>query len=863
MTDSKEMYRIVLNNLNLKDSAGNNIGIESLKDWDNIVKQFTKSLESATNSIVNVVTKINAKGQAVTSFDIPFEQANNATVAFKRTQAEIETLRDYEPYSLDYTTKRMREISFTKNFYGSKSKQELKKIMQDLGGSAESDPSKMQPDRMKVFFPVSEQEYINTLTHYNMDSSKAKKYLSNRFTKDYLGSAVKYSNDVRDKNKETQEKKEKEREEKQSEQSKLRKLGKIALVAQILAKVFDIVKRILSATLARASEVNQEHLTAKNLGVTQRDVREYRNTEIALGMKEGAITGGIGSLQGHFGDITHLDENALSELAKVLQGDVIHAINQGLGKDDPEHLMEIILDTYFKRGQQGINSIGQYVGKANAERELATALEKAGLPEIADILRSMYYANDEGIHKGMITDFQSFNSLTSSYTNGLDGIDNKVTRDLGQTINELKARFDDLKKNLEEGLLLALAGVITKINAWDIGKSATEKLEASMSNKDKLKLARQQNESKAKSLQDAYTQSLESAGFTTEDWEALGATSAVDFFENLDTSDLVDGNKYANNPVYQKLRKYLRSKEGATTFSLLSISQAYADQAEANQMAYNKGLRTGKFEYDAIANTNEGVLSLAKKDLEAYVWRNPSGSAVFKGRNSATSYILNDSAGLTYADKKQYYPEDVYDYYVREFLDGDFSYEKLVDYVSDKSNKATGLDSELTKQIYLSVYGKLPWNYTTKKGEKGVLKALSEGLITNSDIEDVMRRNADKGGYGIPSKTQTAISKALQEQGESLFLDRGSSYFAVTEALATEKAQKALQEATAKNLSASTAYNKASGKLDIVISSVDEKGNKKVIYTTDADAVMSNTDNTFTFDLSQNVDALQTRGEGQ
>jgi hypothetical protein len=206
-----------------------------------------------------------------------------------------------------------------------------------------------------------------------------------------------------------------------------------------------------------------------------------------MGLRQGIFTSAIGSLQSAFGDITNLDEGALSELAKVLQGDVIEAINQGLGKSDPQKLLGLILDTYYKRGEQGINSIGQNVGRYQAERELSTALEKAGLTDIADILRNMYYTNDTGIYQGRVDSnnaFQSYMNLITSYTNGLTAVDYGHASELGQVIDDLKKKFNELKENLETGLLKALGRVITQLWNWRIGQSAEESLQTDANNRE-------------------------------------------------------------------------------------------------------------------------------------------------------------------------------------------------------------------------------------------------------------------------------------------------------------------------------------------------------------------------------------------
>ena len=370
MNKQEELTRFYMSNTALKDFMGN-VDKSALKDWNNQVRQMTLALESATNGLVKVIKTIDEKGNALATFDVQRSQTANAQPAFDRILANIETRYGYQagsllidPYGNGLNqTENFRRITFHKVFHGAIAQKTAKEAVAAVGGTAVLDPSKTMKDRMRIDFAVSENEWNQALQNAGGDVSKANLSLSGKFTRRNLKQAEKYSDDIRDTRKEKEAEQQKRKEEREDKAEKRQIRHWLSIVVGVLAGIADIARRILTASLERASEIKREQIEAKSAGITYANAREYKVQEATMGLKEGSFTSAISSLQSAFGDVTHLDDSALGELAKVLKGDVVDAINNGLGRNDPESLMKTILDTYFERGQAGVNSIGQQVGR--------------------------------------------------------------------------------------------------------------------------------------------------------------------------------------------------------------------------------------------------------------------------------------------------------------------------------------------------------------------------------------------------------------------------------------------------------------------------------------------------------------------
>lgn len=806
MAEQEELTRFYMSNTQLKDSAGQ-VDKSALKDWNTQVKQMTRALESATNGLVKVIKTIDVNGNTLTTFDVKRSQAGNAQPAFDRVLGNIETRYDYQAGSLAIDpyanginkTENFRRISFHKPFHGALAQKTAKEEAEAVGATASLDPSKKMKDRMKIDFAVSENEWNQALQSAGGSTTKATTSLSDKFIQRNLKQAEKYSDDAQANQKEKEDK-----------TSRRKMLHWLTVVVGFLTGIADITRRILTASLARASEIKRESVGAKALGISYTNAREYKAQETAMGMKEGTFTSAIASLQSAFGDVTHLDDNALGELAKVLKGDVVEAINNGLGRSNPEKLMKTVLNTYYERGQSGINSIGQQVGRYQAERELATALEKAGFNDLADVLRNMFYTNDTGIYKGRIStddSFADYTGLVTAYTMGISPTERRKASELGAVIDDIKKTFNDLKDNLETGLILALGGVINKINNMQIGKSAEEKLTDNRTNIQLNQAAYKRLSGYSANARKQYSALFEEAGVNVADFGIEGVKTLEDFLAFTNTSDgrywSPKGKK--EKEAYTSMVQFLNTEKGDKAIKLVHYAQTTEELANRAKKDYEKGLKTGNTEYNKAGYTESAINVKMKENLPG-TW--------FSDKYSAVN-LLHASGKGSNAHSALYSPEEIYQAYVDTY--GGLTYDKAL---------ASGDSFALTQALH----DKLPDNLKGKAGLFGkvseknqiaaVKAALASGALTQEDVSSLAKENVGKeSGWGISLDVWSIIQQSLISNGLNAFVEEGAKNNILNEALAAQQAQSFLTQANAETKVKATisGFNEKEGTVNIKI----------------------------------------------
>jgi len=861
MAKQEELTRFYMSNTELKDSAGN-VDKSALKDWNAQVRQMTLALESATNGLVKVIKTIDVNGNALATFDVKRSQAGNAQPAFDRVLGNIETRYGYQagslaidPYAAGLNqTENFRRISFHKSFHGALAQKTAKEAVAAVGGTAVSDPSKKMKDRMKIDFAVSENEWNQALQNVGGDATKATTSLSGKFIRRNLKQAEKYSDDVQANQKEKDEERQRGKEEREDKSNKRKMLHWLTIVVSFLAGIADITRRILTASLARASEIKKEQVEAKSLGISYTNAREYKAQETAMGMKEGTFTSAIASLQSAFGDVTHLDDNALGELAKVLKGDVVEAINNGLGSSDPEKLMKTILNTYYERGQSGVNSIGQQVGKYQAERELSTALEKAGLNDIANILRNMFYTNDTGIYKGRIStddSFADYMGLITAYTMGYGAVDNKHLSELGAVVDSVKSKFELLKENLEKLVLVSIGGLIQKIDNWDIGKSAEEKLQDTRTNIQLNADARDRLQNSADIARSQYTQMFKKAGINVGSFGIKGVNTIDEFLAFTNTSE----GRYWKpqgqqaSMAYNNLVQFLNTEQGNEAIKLVHYTQTAEKKAKQADEAYKKGLKTGKVDYNKADYTASAIATDMEKNLTG-TW--------FSDEFSAVNLLYRSGRGSN-AHQALYTNQDIWEEYKRTYLLGKpMTYETAL-----ASGDAKNLTNALYDRAKASYEGSKKWDKEKKKMSKEVLvkQALKEGVLTNNDVEGFVSQNAPTTtGWGISLNAWSNVRDALLTRGLKEFSEQAEVNNVLSEALGLQRAKDYLAKHNAEGVMATIGgYNEKEGRVEVILSvKGGDKDSPKEVLSFYTDSVLGE-NKSYTADLDDVVNNAQNR----
>lgn len=861
MAKQEELTRFYMSNTELKDSAGN-VDKSALKDWNAQVRQMTLALESATNGLVKVIKTIDVNGNALATFDVKRSQAGNAQPAFDRVLGNIETRYGYQagslaidPYAAGLNqTENFRRISFHKSFHGALAQKTAKEAVAAVGGTAVPDPSKKMKDRMKIDFAVSENEWNQALQNAGGDATKATTSLSGKFIRRNLKQAEKYSDDIQANQKEKDEERQRGKEEREDKSNKRKMLHWLTIVVSFLAGIADITRRILTASLARASEIKKEQVEAKSLGISYTNAREYKAQETAMGMKEGTFTSAIASLQSAFGDVTHLDDNALGELAKVLKGDVVEAINNGLGRSDPEKLMKTILNTYYERGQSGVNSIGQQVGKYQAERELSTALEKAGLNDIANILRNMFYTNDTGIYKGRIStddSFADYMGLITAYTMGYGAVDNKHLSELGAVVDSVKSKFELLKENLEKLVLVSIGGLIQKIDNWDIGKSAEEKLQDTRTNIQLNADARDRLQNSADIARSQYTQMFKEAGINVGSFGIKGVNTIDEFLAFTNTSE----GRYWKpqgqqaSMAYNNLVQFLNTEQGNEAIKLVHYTQTAEKKAKQADEAYKKGLKTGKVDYNKADYTASAIATDMEKNLTG-TW--------FSDEFSAVNLLYRSGRGSN-AHQALYTNQDIWEEYKRTYLLGKpMTYETAL-----ASGDAKNLTNALYDRAKASYESSKKWDKEKKKMSKEALvkQALKEGVLTNNDVEGFVSQNAPTTtGWGISLNAWSNVRDALLTRGLKEFSEQAEVNNVLSEALGLQRAKDYLAKHNAEGVMATIGgYNEKEGRVEVILSvKGGDKDSPKEVLSFYTDSVLGE-NKSYTADLDDVVNNAQNR----
>lgn len=309
-------------------------------------------------------------------------------------------------------------------------------------------------------------------------------------------------------------------------------LGRAFLIMRIISLVtaaVDILRRILTATLKNASLVQSDAVKANSLGMSYSQIRELNRRDMAHGLKEGTTVGAIEAIQSKFGDVTNIDEKALGVLARVMGSDVADMVLSGMGGKTPDVLLNKILDSFLTQLRQGKNSLGQDVGQAQALRELTTVL-KGVSPEIAEIFSRAGSEMLRGIYADAFSNMEEYNKLTKDYKDGLSEIDLERVKELGQVTDQLSSKFENLKDNVLDKLILSMDGLINWANNLNIGKSKSEIIDDITENRQKNVRARNLMLQGADIELSRAKAEMQKSGISFTD---LGYASEKDFIENI------------------------------------------------------------------------------------------------------------------------------------------------------------------------------------------------------------------------------------------------------------------------------------------------------------------------------------------
>ena len=576
-----------------------------------------------------------------------------------------------------------------------------------------------------------------------------------------------------------------------SKETKSRIMGGVKAVAGTLLLIADITRRILTSVLNITSKARADSAEAQTYGMTYQQVRESNAFDKYFGLKEGTTTKAIADLQSKFGDITNLDEKALETLARVMGADVQKMVYSGIGGDEPDKLLESILNKFFASYKSGKNSIGEYVGQEQALRELTTVLRGIS-PEIASIFSVMANEWATGTNAGLFSDYTSMKNLPQSNRGGMTDVELGAFVALGAEANRLRNTFDQLRKLVEGKFSLALSGVISKINDWRIGESADERQKHDKRNRELLEISKREDE-EARNISKAYlegtlkssTYKYLSEGLTIDDILKYATMSPME-------AQVLTGEKADK---YQKVNSLMaRMSNDPNAIAFLAQYQTTGQRLKETNKQLSK---SGDFKYTATEHTAEGkalkdreaIQELTKKRTHSYGGQQYiSGSDLFAQIARATHGVEFSLSSLPEASR-----ENLRSAYISYQATGKNPF-FVGDKLSDKLTKDTsnGNYSDPFLKAFARSYNKLVEDPSKKmevsKHSKNVTQSGVDTLLAvKKEIERVKAEYKDNEAKYKTTKAyklEQAIAQAeLEAFGSTLSSGRGDQKKAITDAI--------------------------------------------------------------------------------
>ena len=266
-----------------------------------------------------------------------------------------------------------------------------------------------------------------------------------------------------------------EQELKEKEESKRVLIGKVGVITTAIGTLIDITRRILTSVLSFSSQVSKDVVKANTLNIGYGAVRQFNYMDEALGLGAGTTLQAQEDLRNKFGNTAKLDTESLKWLAMVMGDEVGEMVQSGLGGENPAKLMEMILDDFFQRQQEGRDQYGNEVGQEKARRALVTLLESVS-PSIARIFERMIEEQASGLNAGQITGYRQMQTLFLPGSGGLTGNDWEQIALIGKQADQLKADFKNLGDLIKGEFTKSLQGVISWASNLKLGKEPDEVL---------------------------------------------------------------------------------------------------------------------------------------------------------------------------------------------------------------------------------------------------------------------------------------------------------------------------------------------------------------------------------------------------
>ena len=435
---------------NTVDPLTGNYNRSDLKRVDSDIANIFKGAKSSIskNDFISTRNKVidETTGKMITEIITEAKNALNVSSAInsKISEISIRAGRNNPLYTLASTQGiSIGSVSGTKTLHTAEAVRLARTSLESSGGILKHTPTVKNPDRYTYTVPF-EQVGVK-------DAEKA-------FKSNIFHNANSLSNVyIRRKNQKEKDKEEKkEEQERNKHKSPIRIFSLLTKILGVLTIGFDIVRRILSLVTEQGKMAVRTSTIAHNLGTNYQQARHIESAERVSGLETGTITGAMSDVQSMFGNITNIDEGALETLALIMGSKIEDLVQSGIGGSNPEVLVGEIIDAWNERTSTGYNSVGDYVGEAQARRELYSLLNKVS-PQLASIFALMQEqrTDEASLYKNLAS------GKFSDWVNSLSNVNrypvNTIGEGLLKEVSQYANNVNDLIEQLKHGIAITFS----------------------------------------------------------------------------------------------------------------------------------------------------------------------------------------------------------------------------------------------------------------------------------------------------------------------------------------------------------------------------------------------------------------------
>lgn len=561
--------------------------------------------------------------------------------------------------------------------------------------------------------------------------------------------------------KDLEKREEAKRSEKEAKDFKRRFLGIAKGIIGALLLVADVARRILSAVLKDSSERREAGITARSVGATGTEVRNWGNVEKARNLKEGTILRGISAIETKFGDPRHLDAEALAEIAPYMPGNLLPLLQTGLAKENPKKAMEMIVNGAMEQVRKGLDWKNDPVGEEKARRSIVASVKRFD-EDIGALFENMLDTNQYGVFAGKAGTFSQWeNAGRDVFTNLTEGQIAKY-EELAQVTAQLATQFTSLKNDALAGFALALSGLINRINQWDIGKSSSEKLNDKLEAKQRNQEASEKMRKGIDQAEQIFSARAKEVGVDFSSLGIKGVSNASEFF------DFVNEDPYK---AYDVIKKNVKLQTFMADPQILMMAQMQQvmkrRKAEADKQTAKKNI--SDVTYDQLAYTDASIAEEVASSLGSGITNDKNG-VVFQ--NWFKSSFLGDnyvSGGYSREDVLS--SESAQKYAKVEGIDLSYDPINTVQKIVEAGNESISANTrayESLKNLAGLIEQRGGGKVRRRRSNEAFARNIEEALARNPDLlseNDISKASANiRGGKtNISGEDMLAIEKAFLE----------------------------------------------------------------------------------------------------